>query len=167
MIVVVAGCASATAPPKPPPSPPLTGSDYCQMAAAALHQVVRSHDKQPFGLDESCVREKAGSAGKIYADARFTEHESFVVVPRRSCTVRDIVIRFDHQHYEPSPTAAVVVLLISDETPAGRPYAVRVDAADWQTRSFGDATSPCGSATGTLRRFGSGWTASVTPPPPS
>jgi hypothetical protein len=158
--LAIAGCAGAG--PVMPSRPPV---DYCQMAATVLHEVVRSYERQPFGLEDACVKKRAAQAGKIYADARFTDREGLAVVPHRSCTVRDYVIRFDHQHYEASPTPEVVLLLFSPETARGREFNARMETADWPSKRPGVmAMSQCGSAFGVLRREANGWTARVTPP---
>jgi hypothetical protein len=158
------GCSHALPAPVPVSRPP-SGNDFCYMAAAALHQVVRSHEKQPFGLEEACVKTRATRGEKIYVDARFSGANGFITIPQRSCTAGRYVIRFDHRQFEPSPSSEVVLLLVSEETANGRPFNARMETSDWPKKPPGTmALSQCGSAFGTLRRFGSGWTATISAP---
>jgi hypothetical protein len=150
-----------------PRTTPLT-AQYCEMALAVLHAVVRSHGEQPLGLEAACVKARAVAAGKVYVDARFSDGHDLEAVPERSCTRDDFVIRFDYQNFERSPSAEVVLLLVDAPTPGGRAFHVQMEEADWpvkKAKSGMVALSQCRSAVGLLQPSGKRWTALVTAPP--
>ena len=144
-------------------SVPATGT-YCQMALAVLQETIRPFDAQPYGLERACVHNRATYSGRVFVDARFDHH--WTRVPEGDCTHGDYVIRFDFDHYQQSPSAEVVLLLVDSETPAGRSFNVTMEEPNWPSKKPGlQALSACGSAFGTLRRSGSNWTATVESPP--
>jgi hypothetical protein len=137
---------------------------YCQMALAALKETIKPFDAQPYGLEKACVYSRAMYSGKVFVDARFDHH--WGRVPESDCTQEDYVIRFDFDHYQRSPSAEVVLLLVDSETAAGRSFNATMEEPNWPSKKPGlRALSACGSAFGTLRRSGSRWTATVEDPP--
>jgi len=142
------------------------GPDYCAMATTALNESIKSNREQPYGLEAACVQQTAAASGRIYVDARFMDGPDLATVPVRSCAAQNYLIRFDPKHFEPSPGAGVVLLLVSTRTPQGREFNARVEQPNWPARPAGTAApSPCGSAFGVLTGSGSRWAARVVPPP--
>ena len=139
--------------------------DYCAMAVAALSETVKSNQEQPYGLEAACVDEMAARAGKIYVDARFDEASDVGAVPIPNCARKNYIVRFDPNHFEPSPATGVVLLLVSEPTPEGREFNARMEEPSWPAKPPGTvALSQCGSAFGVLTGSGSHWTARISPP---
>jgi len=136
------------------------------MAFVALAETIKSNREQPYGLEAACVREMAAASGKVYVDARFMEGSDLAKVPERSCVRENYVIRFDPQHFEPSPAAGVVLLLVSAPTSKGREFNAVVEQPNWPAKRPGTfATSQCGSAFGMLTGSDRHWAAQIVPPP--
>lgn len=167
MLLLSALCVACPRPTKPAVSVGPKRAELCAMAAATLRETIKPNAAQPFGLEEACVRRLASIEGRIYVDARI-EGQDRLSGGAATCLQAPYEIRFDAEHFSPSPAQGVVLLMVSADQGGARKFNAIVEEPNWPARRPEVlAVSPCGSAFGVIRPSGPGWTVAVVPPPRS
>lgn len=150
--------------------PQLAGSDvdFCAIAAAALDVSIRPFTEGSLAMDSQCVMDYTSRNRRIYVDARFTAGDHLEGTTTPICVTDRYVVRFDPEHFEPSPAGGVLLLLFGRTADGTRDFGVSVERPDWPQHRPGNlALSPCESSFGVVRQTPSGWKAEVLPPPHS
>jgi hypothetical protein len=131
------------------------------MAMAVLDAIVLPFDRQPLGLDRTCVEQHAGLNGKIYVDVRFGPGVQPEANAEPICERHEFVLRFDSKNFVPSLTSEVVRLQISRKDAQTMEFQAVTEDRLWPQRQARNiySLSPCYSSRGHLSRGPTGWQA--------
>ena len=142
--------------------------DFCRIAVAALDVSIQPYREGSLAMESACVADYASRDGKIYVDARFTAGNALEGTTTPTCATDRYVVRFDPEHFDPSPAGGVVLLLFKRHADGSLDFGVSIERSDWPRHQPDTMTlSPCYSSFGLVRATPSGWKAEVLPPPHS